>query len=77
MNKYLPHLFVLPEDDANRQIANGFILSLNLDTRKIQVLNEAGGWKKVLHNFNNTHAPNMLCRLPSLVPTRRRFRQHR
>jgi len=26
INKYEPHLLVLPEDDANRKIANGFIL---------------------------------------------------
>jgi hypothetical protein len=27
LNRYKPHLFVLPEDDANRQIANRFLLS--------------------------------------------------
>lgn len=27
MNKYRPHVLVLPEDDANRQIANGFLLA--------------------------------------------------
>lgn len=25
-NKHKPHVIVLPEDDANRQIANGFLL---------------------------------------------------
>jgi hypothetical protein len=24
-NKYKPHVVVLPEDDANRQLANGFL----------------------------------------------------
>jgi hypothetical protein len=28
INKHLPHFLVLPEDDANRQIANGFITKL-------------------------------------------------
>jgi hypothetical protein len=27
VNKYLPHVLVLPEDDANRQLANGFHVS--------------------------------------------------
>ena len=26
VNKYQPHVLVLPEDDANRQLANGFLL---------------------------------------------------
>jgi hypothetical protein len=26
VNKYHPHVLVLPEDDANRQLANGFLL---------------------------------------------------
>jgi hypothetical protein len=29
VNRYLPHVLVLPEDDANRQIANGFVLDLD------------------------------------------------
>jgi hypothetical protein len=49
VNKYLPHVFVLPEDDANRQIATGFLLSLT--TRQIYVLKEAGGWTYVRDRF--------------------------
>jgi hypothetical protein len=26
VNRYKPHIYVVPEDDANRQIANGFLL---------------------------------------------------
>ena len=59
INKYKPHLLVLPEDDANRQIANGFLLHPNLNSRAIQVLPPSGGWKKVMDNFNNVHAPEM------------------
>jgi hypothetical protein len=51
VNSYLPHVFVLPEDDANRQIANGFVLSLS--TRQIQVLKEAGGWASVRDRFES------------------------
>lgn len=59
INKYQPHLLVLPEDDANRQIATGFMLDSNLDIRAIQVLPASGGWKKVLEDFSNIHAPEM------------------
>ncbi|MGK7872392.1 MAG: hypothetical protein AB4426_03480 [Xenococcaceae cyanobacterium] len=58
-NKYKPHLLVLPEDDANRQIANGFVLHPNLNERAIQVLPSADGWRKVLDKFKNVHAPEM------------------
>ena len=31
VNKFIEHILVLPEDDANRQIINGFILNLNIN----------------------------------------------
>ena len=46
-NKYLPHIHVLAEDDANRQIVNGFLLELN-DNRAVKVLPLAGGWTKAV-----------------------------
>lgn len=52
MNKYKPHVLVLPEDDANRQIANGFLLNSNLNRNAIQILPIAGGWLKVVDTFN-------------------------
>ena len=48
---------MLPEDDANRQLANGF--HLEFATRQFQVLNVAGGWRKVLEEFLNTHVAEM------------------
>ena len=59
VNKYQPHVFVLPEDDANRQLANGFLLDLSLSTKKIQVLPEVGGWAQVLERFQSDHIPGM------------------
>jgi hypothetical protein len=59
VNKYLPHIFVLPEDDANRQLANGFQLDPLLATRRMQILDEAGGWQEVLHHFQSFHIPEM------------------
>ncbi len=55
VNRYQPHVLVLPEDDANRQLANGFLLDQSLSTRKIQVLEEAGGWNEVLDRFKSDH----------------------
>jgi hypothetical protein len=59
VNKYQPHVYVLPEDDANRQVANGFLLDQGLLTRKIQVLEEVGGWTEVLKCFLSDHVARM------------------
>jgi len=59
VNKYLPHVLVLPEDDANRQLANGFLLDQYLSTRKIQVLEEVGGWIQVLERFLSDYVAGM------------------
>jgi hypothetical protein len=51
-NRYLPHLLVLPEDKANRQIINGFLLEGAIEkVNKVQVLPEAGGWTAVIDRF--------------------------
>ncbi|MGA2478632.1 MAG: hypothetical protein ABSG63_07785 [Spirochaetia bacterium] len=59
VNRYLPHVLVLPEDDANRQIANGFLLDPFLNDRAIQVLPPAGGWSKVRDSFAEAYLPEM------------------
>jgi len=59
VNKYQPHLLVLPEDDANRQIANGFILNSNINEPAIQVLPIADGWGKVVDKFKENHISEM------------------
>jgi hypothetical protein len=59
VNKYQPHVLVLPEDDANRQLANGFILDQSLSTWRIQVLEEVGGWRQVLDRFLSDHVVDM------------------
>jgi hypothetical protein len=55
LNRERPHLLVLPEDRANAQLANGFLLESSVDARRIQVLNEAGGWPEVLKQFESTY----------------------
>lgn len=58
-NNYKPHLHVLPEDDCNRQIANGFLLTPTLNHRVIQVLPIAGGWLKVVAKFKHEQVVEM------------------
>ena len=60
VNREKPHVFVLPEDDANRQLANGFVLELDpVPLRNIQVLPEVGGWKQVIERFKADHLAGM------------------
>jgi hypothetical protein len=59
VNKYQPHVLVIPEDEADRQIANGFLLDQSLFTRRIQILEEAGGWVRVLDQFESDHIAGM------------------
>jgi len=58
VNKYQPHVLVLPEDDANRQLANGFVLEVQ-HYRQIQILPEAGGWTNVCETFLSEHVKGM------------------
>jgi len=59
VNKYQPHVLVIPEDEHDRQIANGFLLDQSLFTRRIQILEEAGGWVRVLDQFESDHIEGM------------------
>lgn len=43
LNRQRPHLLILPEDDANREMANGFLTDDRINNRVIQVLPNAGG----------------------------------
>ena len=59
-NKYLPHVLVLPEDDANSQLANGFHLQVDSARyRQMDVLPVAGGWNEVLKCFLSDQVPYM------------------
>lgn len=59
VNRHRPHLLVLPEDDANRVLANGFLLAPTLRQRHVQVLPPAGGWPKVLDACLTLHVANL------------------
>lgn len=51
VNSYTPHVLVLPEDQANVDIVNGFRLYPSFNERNFKVLPLAGGWRKVLDEF--------------------------
>ncbi len=53
VNKYKPHLLILPEDDANRQIATGFILDINVNKQAIKTESRAKGWLKAIKKLED------------------------
>lgn len=68
VNRERPHILVLPEDDANRQLANGFQLGIERNWRQFQVLPIAGGWTLVLQSFAKEHVSKMAsCTMRSMV----------
>ena len=58
-NNYRPHLFVLPEDRADSEVANGFLKYPFLASRVMRVLNPAGGWLKVIEDFESNEIAKM------------------
>lgn len=50
---------ILPEDDSDQDVANGFRLHSCVVNRRIQVLNPAGGWGKVVEVFLAEHVMAM------------------
>ena len=60
VNRAQPYIYVLPEDDADRQLANSFHLEIDLiRQRQMQVLPVAGGWLHVLELFKSEHIIKM------------------
>lgn len=60
VNRLKPYVYVLPEDDANRELANGFHLHPSLlNSRQIQVLPIAGGWANVRDKFVKGYTKEM------------------
>ena len=59
-NRFQRHVVVLPEDDANSQLAIGFRLELDQSvSRAMWVLRPSGGWIKVLNDFESIHIADM------------------
>jgi hypothetical protein len=57
VNKYKPHIWVIPEDDANNQLVNGFLLHYSVNVRAIGIDPPAGGWGRVLDLFEQKFVP--------------------
>jgi hypothetical protein len=55
VNKYKPHVFLIPEDDANRQLAVGFLDHEAVADRVVDMRDPAGGWSKVLDIFESEY----------------------
>lgn len=47
VNRHRAHLIVVPEDDANRQIANGFEQIASLVGAQFRIATVSGGWTRV------------------------------
>jgi len=57
VNKYQDHVYVIPEDDADRQIADGFVLHPGVRANQVQVVEPAGGWRPVIDTFLKEYLP--------------------
>ena len=55
MNKYRSHVYVIPEDDPNRQIAEGFVDHHEVNHTRVKVMPVAGGWPNVLKTFQEEY----------------------
>jgi hypothetical protein len=55
MNRYESHVYVIPEDDRDRQIADGFVLHHQVKDTRIKVVPSAGGWLRVLATFRDEY----------------------
>lgn len=59
MNNYQSHILVLPEDDANRSLANGFFTNHRLNISNFRIEKPLGGWSKVLDDFTDNQVRKM------------------
>jgi len=57
INKYKPHVWLIPEDEANRQLAIGFLNHVSVSDGAVGVRAPAGGWSKVLGIFESEYLP--------------------
>jgi hypothetical protein len=59
-NIFQPHILVIPEDDANKDIANGFHLTIDPQRqRQLQIMSPSGGWRKVVDQFSEEYLPTL------------------
>jgi hypothetical protein len=59
MNSYKPHILVLPEDEADRHLANGFFCHPDLTIQNYHIEKPSRGWNKVLAEFTENQITPM------------------
>lgn len=59
MNKYDDHLLILPEDEPNEVMANGFVEHHSVLDRRVMVLERARGWLPAVETFQRGLAQSM------------------
>lgn len=57
INKYQSHLYIIPEDDANRQVIQGFRQHSFVESGNVNIRAPAGGWTKVVDVFVEEYVP--------------------
>jgi hypothetical protein len=57
VNKYRPHVYLVPEDEANRQLALGFLNHEAVNEAIVYVRSPAGGWRKALEVYDSEYLP--------------------
>ncbi len=55
INREKPHLLILPEDNANERIANGFFLVDKFRLSNSQILPAKKGWPSIRDSFPSDH----------------------
>ncbi len=64
MNRHLPHVYVIPEDDSDRQIANGFVLHPGVQQACVRIAAPSRGWQNALRTYQDSYVA-MLRKYPS------------
>ncbi len=59
MNKYDDHLLIVPEDEPNEEMANGFVEHHSVVDRRIMVLERARGWLPAVESLERSLAQSM------------------
>ena len=65
-NDFRPCVYIIPEDDANRQIADGFSLHHRV-TNQVQIMPVAGGWENVVKVIEEEYYPKLRNRITVTV----------
>jgi hypothetical protein len=59
VNRHRPHIIVIPEDDADRDLVTGFAQAID-NFRQLYATEVAGGWRNVLAVFEKDHIGEMI-----------------